>query len=138
MEIKVDGKVIGQISAGMLVFLGIEKSDNSDDVDYLVRKVAELRIFEDENGKMNLSAIEINAEILVVSQFTLLGNCLKGRRPSFDGALDPNKAQDLYDLFVEKLREKNLKVETGLFKAMMEVSLINDGPVTFILESPQA
>jgi len=134
-SVAVDGKVVGQIAKGMLVLLGVAKDDSPEDIDYLVRKISELRIFEDRAGKMNLGAQEIKAEFLVVSQFTLLGRCEKGRRPSFDDAADPAKAEDFYNKFVAKLRGLGSKVETGVFRAMMDVALVNDGPVTLILES---
>lgn len=134
-KVEVEGKTVGKIGKGMLIFLGVAKDDSKSDADYLENKISQLRIFEDQNGKMNLSALETQAEFLVVSQFTLCGNCEKGRRPSFDGAADPKKGENLYEYFVQKLRENNLKVETGEFRAMMDVSLINDGPVTFIIES---
>lgn len=134
-QVEVDGAIVGKIKTGMLIFLGVCKSDSRKDADYLVHKVAELRIFEDEQGKMNLSALDCQADFLVVSQFTLYGNCKKGRRPSFDDAADPKLAEELYEYFVEQLKETNLTVETGKFRAMMEVALINDGPVTFIIES---
>ena len=135
-RVTVDSREIGRIAKGALIFLGIGKEDTDEDMDYLVGKAAELRMFEDETGKMNLSAGEAGAQFLVVSQFTLFGDCTKGRRPSFDKAADPATAQRLYEQFVEKLRARNFKVETGEFRAMMDVALVNDGPVTFILESP--
>ena len=134
-SVSVEGEVIGKISAGLLIFLGVAKSDEVKEVDALVKKVIELRIFEDDAGKMNLSAQETDAEFLVVSQFTLYGDCKKGRRPSFDEAAPPEKGEELYNLFVEKLKAENCKVETGRFRAMMDVALVNDGPVTFVLES---
>lgn len=134
-SVTVDGQVIGRIAAGMLVLLGVGKEDEAADVDRLVEKISELRIFEDANGKMNLSASDVKGEFLVVSQFTLYGDCNKGRRPSFDGAADPQKGEALYLLFVEKLRAKTFKVETGRFRAMMDVALVNDGPVTFVIDS---
>ena len=134
-SVTVDGKVVGRIGAGMLVLLGVAKGDSDEDLDYLARKVAEVRIFEDSQAKMNLGAADVKAEFLVVSQFTLLGDCVKGRRPSFDDAADPAKAEDFYNRFVVKLRAGGFKVETGVFRAMMDVALINDGPVTLILES---
>jgi len=134
-QVIVEGKGIGKINQGLLVFLGIAKTDSVDEVDYFTEKITGLRIFEDKEGKMNLSALDVNGEFLVVSQFTLLGDCEKGRRPSFDEAAEPQKAEELYNLFVARLRGRKLKVETGQFRAMMDVSLVNDGPVTFILES---
>ena len=134
-QVKVAGQVVGQIANGMLIFLGVARDDNQSCADYLVKKITELRIFEDAQGKMNLSAQEVGAQFLVVSQFTLYGNCDKGRRPSFDEAADPAKGEELYNYFVEQLKAGQAKVETGQFKAMMDVSLINDGPVTFIVES---
>ena len=134
-SVSVDGELVGKISAGMLIFLGVSKEDQPDDASALVEKVAELRVFEDSQGKMNLSASQVNGEFLVVSQFTLYGDCRKGRRPSFDMAADPQKGEALYLRFVELLRMKNFKVETGRFRAMMDVSLVNDGPVTLIVDS---
>ena len=133
-RVTVAGRVTGQIGCGALVFIGIEKGDTPDDIGYFVRKIAELRMFEDANGKMNLAARDVQASFLVVSQFTLLGNCAKGRRPSFDQAADPGFAESLYHLFIERLRALNFQVATGAFGAMMDVALVNDGPVTFILE----
>jgi D-tyrosyl-tRNA(Tyr) deacylase len=134
-SVTVAGRVVGKIGLGMLVFLGVGKDDSSTDVDQLIRKIIELRIFDDVQGKMNLAISDAKGEFLVVSQFTLLGDCRKGRRPSFDAAADPKIAETLYNEFVEKLRGQNFKTETGEFRAMMDVSLINDGPVTFVLES---
>ena len=134
-SVEVDAKTVGQIGKGILVLLGVEKGDGELDAAWLAEKIANLRIFEDDKGKMNLSVREIGGELLAVSQFTLAGNCTKGRRPSFDSAAPPEEANRLYEFFVEKLRELGLPVETGVFQAMMQVSLVNDGPVTFILES---
>lgn len=135
-SVTVDAKLTGRIAKGALIFLGVSKEDTEKDIDYLVGKVAQLRMFKDGGGKMNLSAQEAGGEFLVVSQFTLLGNCSKGRRPSFDQAAGPEMAKKFYELFVEKLRKLDFKVATGEFRAMMDVALVNDGPVTFVLESP--
>ena len=134
-RVDVAAQTVGRIGPGMLIFLGVARDDDERDVNFLVEKVSELRIFEDAAGKMNRSAGEVQGEFLVVSQFTLLGDCSHGRRPSFDGAAPPEKGEEFYDLFVKKLRAKNFKVETGRFRAIMDVSLINDGPVTFVMES---
>lgn len=133
-DVKVDSNVVGEISKGMVILLGVSKGDTAENADYLVEKISQLRMFEDEAGKMNLSAVDVGGEFLVVSQFTICGNCDKGRRPSFDDAAVPEKAEGLYEYFVEQLKKKDLKVETGVFAAMMDVSLVNDGPVTFIIE----
>jgi D-tyrosyl-tRNA(Tyr) deacylase len=134
-SVSVDNEIIGRIASGMLILLGVGKDDAPADVDSLVEKVSQLRIFEDEQGKMNLSAGDVRGEFLVVSQFTLYGDCRKGRRPSFDAAADPQKGEALYNLFVDQLKAKKFKVETGRFRAMMDVALVNDGPVTFIIDS---
>ena len=134
-KVEVAGKVIGKIKVGLLIFLGVSQEDFLNEADYLVNKIVQLRIFEDKEGKMNCSALDNGAEFLVVSQFTLYGDCDKGRRPSFDAAADPKKAEEIYEYFVKQLRAQNVSVETGQFRAMMDVSLVNDGPVTFILES---
>ena len=134
-HVVVGNQTIGKIGKGILVLLAVGKEDSLKDVEFLVNKLIELRIFEDAQGKMNISAKEAQAEFLVVSQFTLYGDCTKGRRPSFERAADPKKAEELYNLFVEELRKQNVRVETGQFQAMMDVHLVNDGPVTFILES---
>ena len=135
-KVEVKGELTGEIGRGLLIFIGVEKKDTEADVDFLVEKVVHLRIFEDSPGKMNLSSLEVQAEFLVVSQFTLLGNCQKGRRPSFDRAAEPQVGEKLYQRFVDQLKAQNVKkVATGQFRAMMDVSLINDGPVTFVLDS---
>ena len=134
-KVTVGSVVQGQVGKGLLIFVAIAKQDTFADAEYLTKKILELRVFEDQQGKMNLSIGEVNGELLVVSQFTLLANCVKGRRPSFDAAADPTTAENLYERFIEVLKAKEIKVETGEFRAMMEVSLINDGPVTFILDS---
>ncbi len=134
-SVKVDSRITGKIGKGLLVLMGVAESDRPGDADYLSEKIINLRIFEDENGKMNRSLLETGGEMLVVSQFTLLGDCRKGRRPSFVNAAGPEKANELYEYFVKKVRDKGIFVETGHFRAMMDVSLINDGPVTLIIES---
>ncbi len=134
-SVTVGSQVVGHIQRGVLIFLGIAKEDSFLEADWLIKKIIELRIFEDEQGKMNLSAIEVEAQFMVVSQFTLYGNCDQGRRPSFDQAARPDKAEELYNYFIKGLRKNKVTVATGQFQAMMDVSLVNDGPVTFILES---
>ena len=134
-QVMVGTEIVGQIQQGILVFLGIAQNDTFVQAEHLIKKIVELRVFDDNLGKMNLSAIETGAQFLVVSQFTLYGNCDKGRRPSFDDAAPPAKAEELYNYFVEGLKKNNVMVATGRFRAMMEVSLVNAGPVTFILES---
>jgi len=134
-SVSVQGNIIGRIDVGILVLLGVADGDTARDADYLADKVVNLRIFEDENGRMNRSLLEIGAQLLVVSQFTLLADCRKGRRPSFVDSAPPESAVKLYEYFVEKVRRKGVVVQTGSFGAMMAVNLINDGPVTLILDS---
>jgi D-tyrosyl-tRNA(Tyr) deacylase len=134
-SVQVDGQVVGTIGEGLLVLLGIAKTDQLSDVDYLAAKIAHLRIFADASGKMNLSLLEAGGAMLVVSQFTLYGDCRKGRRPSFDEAARPENARSLYERFVGQVRAAGIPVETGIFQAHMAVSLVNDGPVTLIVES---
>jgi len=134
-SVKAGNEIVGEIGRGLLVLLGVARDDTANDADYLVNKIINLRIFEDQDGKMNRSLIETGGELLAVSQFTLLADCRKGRRPSFVGAAEPQKATDLYEKFVDLVREKGVNVQTGRFRAMMEVALINDGPVTVIIES---
>lgn len=134
-EVCVHDQTVGRIGRGLLVLLGISRSDEKKDADYLADKITHLRIFEDDAGKMNRSLIETGGEVMVVSQFTLLGDCRKGRRPSFVEAAPPERAEKLYEYFVDKLKSKGTPVATGRFQAMMAVSLVNDGPVTLILES---
>jgi D-tyrosyl-tRNA(Tyr) deacylase len=134
-RVDVDGQEVGRIGKGLAILIGIAKDDEERDIEYLVEKVTGLRIFEDEEGKMNLSVIDVRGEILVVSQFTLYGDCRKGRRPSFDQAARPEVAEKLYNLFVERIRERGVSVEVGRFRAIMDVHLINWGPVTILLDS---
>jgi D-tyrosyl-tRNA(Tyr) deacylase len=134
-EVNVAGQPIARIGPGLCVFVGIRKDDGQSNANHLVDKIKNLRIFEDENGKMNRSVEEVRKEVLVVSQFTLYGDCRKGNRPSFSDAAPPDVAEKLYEYFVQRLRNAGLKVETGQFKARMDVTLTNDGPVTFIVES---
>ena len=134
-SVRVDSKIVGQIDKGILVFLGIAKDDTKEHADYLVNKVIQLRMFEDEAGNLNLSSDQVGAQFLVVSQFTIYGDCKKGRRPSFDQAAEPKKAEELYDYFVQRLKAQAAKVASGVFRAMMKVQLVNEGPVTFIVES---
>lgn len=133
-SVTIGGELYSKIDKGLLVFLGVEKDDTVENGEKLSQKVLNLRIFEDENDKMNLSVNDVKGEILVVSQFTLCGDCKKGTRPSFDKAAHPDIAVKLYEDFVEKIRASGLKTETGKFRAMMDVELINDGPVTFMVE----
>lgn len=133
-SVAVEEKIVGRISEGIMVLLGIEKWDSEAEADWLVDKICGLRIFNDDAGKMNRSAADIGGALLVVSQFTLAGNCSKGRRPSFDTAAPPDEGKRLYEYFVAAARRTGLQVETGVFQADMQVSLVNDGPVTFILE----
>jgi D-tyrosyl-tRNA(Tyr) deacylase len=136
-SVKVDGYLAGSIGKGILVLLGVEKGDMERDAAWLAEKIANLRIFEDDAGKMNRSVKDIGGEILAVSQFTLAGNCAKGRRPSFDSAAAPEEANRLYEFFIAACRNMGTPVATGVFQADMKVSLVNDGPVTFILEGPK-
>ena len=134
-SVEVDGKITGQIRAGLVVLLGVAKGDTESDLTYLAEKIPALRIFSDEAGKMNRSLAEIGGGVLAISQFTLLGDTKKGRRPGFDQAADPDVAKRLYEQFVERLRQTDLTVGTGVFGAHMKVELVNDGPVTFVLDS---
>ena len=133
-SVSVDGTTIANTSKGLLILFGAEKQDTSDKVDYLVDKALKLRIFQDAKGKMNFSCLDILGEVLVVSQFTLTGDCNKGRRPGFDNAAQPKEAESLYRQFIEKVSESGLTVQQGKFGANMQVELLNDGPVTFLLE----
>ena len=133
-HIKVEGQTVAQINKGILIFLGIEKEDTPEMADFLSRKIANLRIFEDNNGKMNLSVVDIKGEILIVSQFTLVGDTSRGNRPGFETAATPDKAKTLYEYFSKKVQDIGLFVQNGVFGADMKVELLNDGPVTFMLE----
>lgn len=135
-KVEVDGTVVGEIGAGVLVLLGVAKPDAPADAEYLAEKICGLRIFSDNAGKMNLSLLETGGAMLAVSQFTLYGDCRKGRRPSFDHAAGADQARALYEHFVAAARRAGARVETGVFQAHMAVSLVNDGPVTLIVESP--
>ncbi len=134
-KVSVDDEIVGKIGKGTLVLLGISREDSADEAKYLLEKTLNLRIFEDSDGKMNLSLIDIKGELLVVSQFTLYGDARKGRRPSFIKAALPETANELYEFFVSEARKQIGKVETGKFQAMMDVELVNDGPVTILLDS---
>jgi D-tyrosyl-tRNA(Tyr) deacylase len=134
-RVSVDGRTVGEIAAGLLVFAAVERGDGPEDIKYTAGKIKDLRIFEDEVGKMNRSVAEAGGAVLVVSQFTLCGDCRKGRRPSFDDAEAPAIAKPLYESLVGGLRALDLKVETGEFQAHMIVELVNDGPVTLMLDS---
>jgi len=136
-KVEVGHEVIGKIGPGLLVLLGVSRSDEEKDADFLSDKIVHLRVFEDDEGKMNRSLMETGGDVMVVSQFTLLGDCRKGRRPSFVTAAPPERAEELYEYFVNQLRLKGITVATGRFQAKMDVSLTNDGPVTLILESKQ-
>jgi D-tyrosyl-tRNA(Tyr) deacylase len=133
--VRVDDRVVSKIGKGIVVFLGIEKGDSEKDADYLLDKVITLRIFEDSDGKMNLSLFDVSAEMLVISQFTLLADCRKGRRPSFIRAENPEHAKTLYDYFISRGRIALERVEGGEFQAMMNIVMVNDGPVTMLLDS---
>jgi D-aminoacyl-tRNA deacylase len=134
-SVSVADEIVGKIGKGLMVLLGVAREDTPEDADYLADKIVNLRIFEDENGKLNRSLLETRGEMLIVSQFTLLGDCRKGRRPSFINAANPQKGEELYEYFVNAVVQKGIRVQTGRFRAMMDVALINDGPVTLIVES---
>lgn len=136
--VEVGGKTVAKADSGMLILLGVRQGDGREDADRLIKKIPVLRIFEDENGKMNLSCLDVGGEILAVSQFTLCADCSHGRRPGFTGAAAPGEARELYEYFMEGLRKAGIKkVSAGVFGADMKVSLINDGPVTIILDSKE-
>lgn len=133
-KVDIDGKTVSSIGKGLLVLLGVTHEDTKETVDYLVKKLCKLRVFEDENGKMNLSIKEVEGKLLIVSQFTLYADCSRGNRPSFVNAAKPDFANELYEYFCEKCKEEQIEVQKGIFGADMKVSLLNDGPVTIILE----
>jgi D-tyrosyl-tRNA(Tyr) deacylase len=137
-KVTVGGEVVGEIGPGLLVLLGVGSGDTRADADYLAEKTVGLRIFEDLDGKMNLSLADTGGALLVVSQFTLYGDVRRGKRPSFDGAAPPQEAKELYEYFVEKVRVAGLRCETGRFQEMMQVELVNEGPVTILLDSSKA
>jgi D-tyrosyl-tRNA(Tyr) deacylase len=134
-QVKVEQEIVGKIGRGLLVLLGVTHTDSEADADYLADKVAGLRIFEDENGKMNLDTAAVGGQILVVSQFTLYGDVRRGKRPSFDAAAPPDRARQLYEYFAQRIRATGLPCHTGRFQEMMRVELVNDGPVTILLNS---
>ena len=133
-QVKVDDKIVGEIKQGFLVLLGVTHSDTKEQADYLVKKLCKLRVFKDENDKMNLGLKDINGELLIVSQFTLYADCSSGNRPSFTEAAKPEQANKLYEYFCSECEKNNIKEERGIFGADMQVSLINDGPVTIVIE----
>ncbi len=134
-SVEVDLQITGEIGRGLLLLLGVERGDTAQSADAMLDKVMKLRIFPDDAGKMNLSLLDVGGSLLVVSQFTLLGDCRKGRRPSFDRAAPPQEARELYDHFVDRARAAGVTVATGVFQAHMDVRLVNDGPVTFVIET---
>lgn len=134
-NVKVDGEIVGEISHGLLLLIGIDEEDEKADADWLVQKILNLRIFGDEDGKLNLSVLDITGEILCISQFTLIADYKKGKRPSFIKAAKPDKAIPLFDYFKTQIAQSNLKIESGIFGADMKVSLLNDGPVTIVMDS---
>lgn len=134
-EVEVDGRLTGKIGRGLLIFVGVGKGDGEPDLSYMTSKIPDLRIFEDSSGKFNLSLKDTGGEMLIISQFTLYGDCRRGRRPSFTDAEDPSQAKLLYGQLISRFKEQGLSVETGEFQAKMEVRLVNDGPVTLLLDS---
>jgi D-tyrosyl-tRNA(Tyr) deacylase len=133
--VKIDNHAISTIDKGIMILLGVEKADTENDCDYILEKTLHLRIFEDDQGKMNCSLLDVGGSLMVVSQFTLLGNCIKGRRPSFGAAEEPTKAKRMYEYFIMKASQLVKNLATGRFQEMMKVELVNDGPVTIILDS---
>ncbi len=138
VKVTVNGDITGEIARGLLVLLGVGEADKRGDADYLAEKICGLRVFEDAGGKMNLSVAEVGGAVLVVSQFTLYGDVRRGKRPSFDAAAAPQAARELYEYFVERIRAAGLRCETGRFQEMMQVELVNEGPVTILLDSGKA
>ena len=134
-NVQIEGQLIAEIESGLLIFLGISIDDQQSDIDYLIRKIANLRIFRDDDLRMNKSLLDVGGQALVVSQFTLYGDCRKGRRPNFSQAAKPEKAHQLYQVFVNQLLQLGVDVKTGVFQATMEVELTNDGPITILLDS---
>lgn len=134
-NVKVDGKIVGEISNGLMLLVGIQEDDEKHDADWLVQKILNLRIFSDEDGKMNRSVVDISGEILCISQFTLIADYKKGNRPSFIKAAKPEKAIPLFDYFIEEISKSGLNIQQGIFGADMKVSLLNDGPVTIVMDS---
>ncbi len=134
-KVEVDGKIVGEIGPGLNVLLGVEKGDTGRDLDWMLEKVLNLRVFADEEDRMNRSLLDVSGELLVVSQFTLLGDCRRGRRPSYIAAAGPEEANRLYGVFCAKARERGVTVAEGVFRAMMDVHILNDGPVTILLDS---
>jgi|SRR5665213_3591919 len=137
-RVEIAGETVGSIGVGLVILLGVTQTDQEEDADYLADKLVKLRIFPDASRRMNRSLLEAGGSLLVVSQFTLYGDCRKGRRPSFDQAAPPEQARALYEYFIQRLKSSNIAVETGVFQAEMEIHLINDGPVTFILDSKRS
>ena len=136
-SVKVDGDIVGEIAQGLNILLGVKKGDSKEDILKLVNKIVNLRIFQDDKGKMNLSLLDVKGEMLVISQFTLAGNVKKGRRPSFDDSEIPNIANALYEEFVQEVQKAGVYTQTGVFGAMMDVNIQNDGPVTFVIDSKE-
>ena len=134
-SVSIDNRIVGEIKKGFNILFCAQENDTIDDIEYLIRKISNLRIFEDENGKMNLSIKDINGSMLIISQFTLAASTKKGNRPSFTKAMEPIKAKEYYELFIEKMKNENIKVEQGEFGADMEVCIINDGPVTILFDT---
>ena len=137
-SVTIDNELFSSIGQGYLILFGAEKGDVKAQADWLANKVSVLRCFSDENGKMNLSIKDVQGEMLIVSQFTLCGDVKKGTRPSFDGAMKPDEAKEMYEYFIAKVKEQNIPVKTGVFAAHMEVQLLNDGPVTFVVQAPNS